>query len=134
MSNTRREPLGTTIKFPFELENGGIKIASGVEAVESHMKALVLAEHGSHLMEPGLGWRMKELIPTGDLDQINQAIKQVLIDCEDRIDHSDLDVTATPPNASVMGVVINYSIKNDATRRTLKVDVPVPEETAASDN
>ncbi len=77
-------------------------------------------------MTPGLGWRMPELIPTGDLYQINQAIREVLIRYEDRIDHNSVEVSAERLIDGKMPVVITYTLAGGKKRRKMTAVVHWP--------
>ena len=125
MSDNAKNSLGSTLAFPFQVENGSLKTISGIEALEQNIEALILTKKGELVMHPDLGWNMNELIGAGDSGKISQAVKQSIMNGENRINHSDLEVEVEQPRDNVMGVVVNYSIKNDTNRRTLKVDVPL---------
>jgi phage baseplate assembly protein W len=125
MSDNTKDSFGSTLAFPLQAEGGTLKTVSGIEALEQNIKALVLTKKGDHVLRPDLGWDMRELIATGDSDQISQAIRQAIIDGENRINHSDLEVIVERPQDGLMGVAVIYSIKNEDKRRTLKVDVPL---------
>lgn len=125
MSDDAKDSLGSTLAFPLQAENGTFKTVSGIEALEQNIKALVLTKEGDHVMHPDLGWPMRELIAKGDSDEISQAIRQAIIDGENRVNHSDLEVKVERPQGGVMGVVVTYSIKNSDNRKTLKIDVPL---------
>ena len=125
MSDDAEGSIGSTLALPLQAENGTFKTASGIEALEQNIKALVLTQKGDHVMRPELGWDLRELIAKGDSDEISQDIRQAIIDGENRVKHSDLEVKVERPQGIVMGVAVTYSIKNDDNRRTLKIDVPL---------
>ncbi len=125
MSDNPKDSFGSTLAFPLQVENGTFKTVSGIEAFEQNIKAVVLTQKGERVLHPDLGWPMKELIATGDPAQISQAIKQAIIDGENLINPSDLEVEVERPRDGVMEVAVTYSIKTDDSRRTLKVDVPL---------
>ena len=125
MSDKIEDSLGSTLAFPFRAENGSLKTVSGIEALEESIEHFVHLEKGGHVMHPNLGWNKDELIATGDSDKISQAIRQSIIDGEDRINHSDLVVKVEQPQNGKMRVFVTYSIKNDDNRRTMNTDVPI---------
>lgn len=126
MSDKAKELFGSELASPLQAENGTLKTVSGIEALEQSVEAIILTKKGERVLHPDYGWSMRELIAKGDADEIGKAIRQAIIDWEKRIDHSDLDVKATPPNDGVVEVTVTYSIRAyDDNRRTLKVDVPV---------
>lgn len=120
------DKLGSGMAFPPRPEGGGLKMAEGIELLEGSMTAIVLTQRGSHGHSPGLGWPMKELIPTGDAKQINQAIKEALTRSEDRVDHSKLEVSAGTLADGLLPVVITYTLAGGRKQRHLTVNVPWP--------
>lgn len=125
MSDGAKDSFGSTLASPVRAENGTFKTVSGIEALEQNIEALVLTKKGDHVMHPELGWHMSELIAEGDYDQISKAIRQAIIDGENRINHPGLEVKVERPQGGVMGVAVTYSIGSDDSRRTLKVGVPL---------
>jgi phage baseplate assembly protein W len=120
------DKLGTTAATPMRPEADKLKTVSGIEALEGHMINIVCAEKGSQLHEPGLGWRMAELIPAGDLDQINRAIREQLNRYEYRIDHSNLEVSAGPLSDGKMPVAITYTLAGGSKKRKMTANVHWP--------
>jgi phage baseplate assembly protein W len=128
MSDRAKELFGSELAFPFQVENGTLKTVSGIEVLEQRIKAVVETEQGELVMHPEYGWPKRELIAKGDSDEISKAIKQAIIDGVKQIDHSDLDVKATPPSNGMVEVTVTYSIKiYDDNRRTVKVVIHPPD-------
>lgn len=126
MSDRAKDLFGSELASPFQAENGTLKTVSGIEALEQSIKAIVQTEKGERVLHPDYGWPIRELIAKGDSDEINQAIRQAIIDWEKRVDHPDLDVKAAPHRDGVVEVTVTYSIKvYDDNHRTVKVNVPV---------
>lgn len=120
------DKLGSGMAFPPQPADGGLKMAEGIEHLKGGMTALVLTQKGSHAYSPGFGWPIKELIPTGDTKQINQAIKEAFKRSEDRIDHSNLEVSAGSLADGFLPVEITYTLAGGSKRRHLTVNVPWP--------
>jgi len=120
------DKLGTTMATPVGSEVGKLKTVSGIEALEDHMANIVRTEKGTLPSEPGLGWRMSELIPEGDLDAIRWAIHEQLIRNEDRIDHTQLEVSAAPLVDGKMPVTVTYTLAGGSKQRTMTANVHWP--------
>jgi phage baseplate assembly protein W len=112
--------LGTSLAFPLRPNNrGGIATVTGAEAVEDSIRAIIETIKGSHLFNPFLGLPSFVFQPIQDTAAVSEVIKEALIDGDDRIDPDTLFVEVGIEDSGFMPVAITYSIRGDATERTL---------------
>jgi hypothetical protein len=113
--------LGTAVAFPLRPNGrGGLVLAEGVEAVEDSIRAIIESMKGSHLMEPWLGlpsWLFK---PMGDLQAVAYVVKQAIIEGDDRVDPTRIEVNADIDDGGQMQIAVSYSVAGTFTTRTLQ--------------
>ena len=117
------DSLGTSLAFPLRPDGaGGLAVVSGVDAVEDSITAIINSLKASHLFEPWLGLPSFVLKPASHVVAISQAIKDALINGEDRIDPETIKVSVGSGDldAGSLSVSVTYSIPGDATTRTLE--------------
>lgn len=113
--------LGTSLAFPFRPNGrGGLALAVGVEAVEDSIRAIIESMKGSHLMEPWLGLPSWIFKPIGDLQAIAYIVRQAIIEGDDRVDPTRIEVDANIGDDGEMQIVVTYAIRGDFTSRTLQ--------------
>lgn len=115
------EFLGTAIAIPLRPDGrGGLVLVRGVEAVEDHIRAIISSGKGEHPFEPWFGWPLDVFMPVQDIDVVCELVREAIIDAEDRIDHDTLQVRASLGDEGVLDLSIFYSIRGQATPRTLQ--------------
>src|SRR5262245_19154519 len=118
-----RNTLGTAIAFPLRPDGrGGLALASGVDAVEDSLRAIIESMKGSHVMEPWLGLPPFAFQPIDDVVAIGVIIRGAIIDAEDRVDPNELEVEVDDLqlDQGFIPVAVSYKIKGEATTRTLQ--------------
>lgn len=114
--------LGTSLAFPIRPDgNGGLALVSGEDAVDDSIKAIILTQKGSHLMEPWLGWDIAVFSHVTNLYVIAAKIKEAIIAGEDRVDPDKLFVEVTlDEGTGELQVAISRTIIGAYTSRTLQ--------------
>jgi phage baseplate assembly protein W len=113
--------LGTALAYPLRPDGrGGLALVSGVDAVEDSIRAIIESLRGSHLLEPWLGLPSFVFQPIEDLGAIAEVIKDAIVDGDDRVEPRSLRVEVGINDGGVMPVSVTYSIRGDATARTLE--------------
>lgn len=112
--------LGTALAFPMRPNGrGGLKLVSGVEAVEDSIRAIIETLKGAHIFEPWLGLPSFIFKPFPDLAAAAEIIKDALLDGDGRLDPDGLFVEVGIEDSGFVPVVINYRVKGEADERTL---------------
>lgn len=120
--------LGTAAAYPLRPDNrGGIAISSGIAAVEDSIRAIIESWRGTHLHEPWLGIPQFLFHPMPDLHAAAMSVKEAIIFGDDRVDENSLEVRAGISEAGALRIHINYSIRGDATERTLELGYRLPD-------
>ena len=115
------EFLGTAAAYPLRPNGrGGLALVSGVAAVEDSIRAIIETVRGSDLMEPWLGLPAFVFAPIEDLGAIAEVIKDAIVDADDRVEPRGMRVEVGINDGGLMPVTVTYSIRGDATERTLQ--------------
>lgn len=121
-----RDLFGSQLAFPIRAENGTFKTVTGIDLLEESIRDIVETEKGERVMRPEYGWPIRELIGTGDYDEISEAVRAAIVDGGVQIDHADLRVIAEPLGTGLVEISVTYSVTAlDDNRRTVKVDIPI---------
>lgn len=114
--------LGTAVAYPLRPDGkGGLALASGVDAVENSLRAILESLKGSHLFEPWLGVPSFLFQPMPDLHAAAQIIKEAIVNAEDRVEAESLIVMTAIGDSGLMQITVDYTIAGEATGRTLEI-------------
>lgn len=112
--------LGVTIDFPFRSDgHGGLVMAEGIAAVESHLRAIMVTQIGEHAFDPQFGWAIEAFMPIQDSDVIAALVKDAIEDWEDRVDPRTLQVEVAINDEGELLIQVLYQLRSDASPRTL---------------
>lgn len=121
MSRNRDDFLGTAVAFPMRPNGrGGLVLVSGVEAVEDSIRAIISTMRGSFQMQPWMGLPPFIFKPISDLYAVAEIIKDAIVAGDSRVDPDSLHVEVAIGDEGVMQVAVNYSVRGEATVRTLQ--------------
>lgn len=119
-----RDFLGVGWSYPVSTDTkGNIKLAEGVDNIETSVRLILGTAKGERVMRPDFGCDIHDqvfssLSPT-TLNRIEDAVRTALVQWEPRIDVESVDAAPDPANPGKVLIDIGYWVESTNSRENM---------------